>query len=189
VRTGVKYSIPLHFKSHSRQLIFATIFGSFALLGCAGSASDSNATSTIVSIDASVANDPLMDMQIFEDGGPRVGQNRGDAQPHDMGASQDAEVLRDGTASPYGERLPTWWECRIYLMRDVLDPETAELCDRLHSSAPRDRVYGIRWVFVDHVPDVQTWIDEQLFVLNTVFEGIGFQFVTRSILILDDPIV
>jgi len=87
------------------------------------------------------------------------------------------------------EPNPTWVDCWAG-SEDQITEEMYEFCNEHHSTAPDNRLYGIRWVFLnvsqDEIPS--DWVDIQLNNLNAVFSKWNFRFQTSEQIVIEDAV-
>ena len=84
---------------------------------------------------------------------------------------------------------PTWVDC--WSGHDGgLTAEASEFCNEHHTTAPENRLYGIRWVFLDvSQEDIPSgWVDTQLTNLNAVFSKWNFHFLTSEQIVIEDAV-
>ena len=84
---------------------------------------------------------------------------------------------------------PTWGDCRRAFVAKTLSADDKAYCDKVHRSAPKERTFGIRWVFLGKTDDAAAWIKPRLTVINKVYAPVKFSFITSSTQIIDDSVM
>jgi len=85
---------------------------------------------------------------------------------------------------------PTWVDCWAGHNAGDMDAENQSFCSTNYAAAPSDRLYGIRWIYLnvsaDDVPE--DWAETQLTNLNAVFAKWDFLFQTSEEIVIPDAV-
>ena len=84
----------------------------------------------------------------------------------------------------------TWVDCWMEHKEGSLNSSEQFFCDAYYSEAPTQRLYDLRWIFLDVAEDdvSEDWMEVQLNNLNAVFLPWGFQFQTNEVVIIADAV-
>ena len=84
----------------------------------------------------------------------------------------------------------TWVDCWMEHKEGNLNSSEQFFCDAYYSEAPTQRLYDLRWIFLDVAEDdvSEDWMEVQLNNLNAVFLPWGFQFQTNEVVIIADAV-
>ena len=107
-----------------------------------------------------------------------------DAQPYlpDQGRLDAGGATDAGTdaAMEINPRL-TWTQCRQRWAEDRLSDLETTFCDQRYRQPPVDRIFGIRFVFLNPVDEPAEWIAPRLDAINRIFEPAGMSFIQAAV--------
>ena len=98
--------------------------------------------------------------------------------------------LADDEPESDSDLIPTWVDCWMKHKAGNMTTEMQTDCDTYYTNSPTNRLYGIRWIFLnvshDEIPD--DWINLQLTNLNGVFGQWDFQFQTDEVVVIPEAV-
>jgi hypothetical protein len=78
--------------------------------------------------------------------------------------------------------LLTWTDCRQKWAADRLTAGETNLCDSRFRESPVDRIFGIRFIFLNAVDDPAHWIAPRLHTINRIFAPAQMSFIQAQII-------